>query len=201
MRGDFIKEHGFHRCTRIGLFTDRLLLRRIPRRGFDAPSARRMGTDSSHAEIVSMRARLRHVPKGQKFIAQGKRSDTLGYGGRWAFSPHSLTFNTATLTRTSAFPYLLTRLLSHEPTTSHTFRHGSSHASRRHFCSIFQRAHPKPNALSTLYIQHSTPNIHIQPPTSLAQQFPSNTQHSTSNTKHPTFNIQHSTFNTQHSTL
>ena len=189
------------RCTRIGLFTDRLLLRRIPRRGFDAPSARRMGTDSSHAEIVSMRARLRHVPKGQKFIAQGKRSDTLGYGGRWAFSPHSLTFNTATLTRTSAFPYLLTRLLSHEPTTSHTFRHGSSHASRRHFCSIFQRAHPKPNALSTLYIQHSTPNIHIQPPTSLAQQFPSNTQHSTSNTKHPTFNIQHSTFNTQHSTL
>ena len=32
----------------------------------------------SHAEIVSMRARLRHVPKGQKFIAQGKRSDTLG---------------------------------------------------------------------------------------------------------------------------
>ena len=25
-----------------------------------------------------MRARLQHVPKGQKFIAQGKRSDTLG---------------------------------------------------------------------------------------------------------------------------
>ena len=131
-------------------------------------------------------------------FTQGVASLALGYGGRWAFSPHSLTYNTATLTRASAFPYLLTRLLSHEPTTSHTFRHGSSHASRRHFCSIFQRAHPKPNALSTLYIQHSTPNIHIQPPTSLAQQFPSNTQHSTSNTQHPTFHIQHSTPNIPH---
>ena len=201
MRGDFIKEHGFHRCTRIGLFTDRLLLRRIQRRGFDAPSARRMGTDSSHAEIVSMRARLRHVPKGQKFIAQGKRSDTLGYGGRWAFSPHSLTYNTATLTRASAFPYLLTRLLSHEPTTSHTFRHGSSHASRRHFCSIFQRAHPKPNALSTLYIQHSTPNIPIQHPTFNIQHPTFLIQHSTPNIQHSTPNIPHSTFNTQHSTL
>ena len=46
MRGDFIKKHGYHRCARIGLFTDRLLLRRIQRRGFDAPSARRIGTDS-----------------------------------------------------------------------------------------------------------------------------------------------------------
>ena len=194
MRGDFIKEHGFHRCTRIGLFTDRLLLRRIPRRGFDAPSARRMGTDSSHAEIVSMRARLRHVPKGQKFIAQGKRSDTLGYGGRWAFSPHSLTYNTATLTRARAFPYLLTRLLSHEPTPSHTFQHGYSHASQRHFCPIIQRAHPKLNALSTLYIPRSTipiqhPTFNIQHPTSIAQQFTSKTQHSSFNIQHPTFHI------------
>lgn len=31
-----------------------------------------------------------HVPKGQKFIAQGKRSDALGYGGHWAFSPRNL---------------------------------------------------------------------------------------------------------------
>ena len=46
MRGDFIKKHGYHRCARMGLFTDRLLLRRIQRRGFDAPSARRIGTDS-----------------------------------------------------------------------------------------------------------------------------------------------------------
>ena len=34
-----------------------------------------------------------HVPKGQKFIAQGKRSDTLGYGGHWAFSPRNLPFD------------------------------------------------------------------------------------------------------------
>ena len=46
LRGAFIKKHGYHRCARIGLFTDRLLLRRIQRRGFDAPSARRIGTDS-----------------------------------------------------------------------------------------------------------------------------------------------------------
>ncbi len=46
MRGDFIKKHGYHRCARMGLFTDRLLLRGIQRRGFDAPSARRIGTDS-----------------------------------------------------------------------------------------------------------------------------------------------------------
>ena len=116
-------------------------------------------------KVVSMRARLRHVPKGQKFIAQGVASLALGYGGRWAFSPHSLTFNTATLTRASAFPYLLTRLLSHEPESSHTFRRGYSHASQRHFCPILQRAHPKLNALSILYIPHST--IPIQHPTFL----------------------------------
>lgn len=34
-----------------------------------------------------------HVPKGQKFIAQGKRSDALGYGGHWAFSPRNLPFD------------------------------------------------------------------------------------------------------------
>ena len=33
----------------------------------------------SHAENLSMRARFSgHTPKGQKFIAQGKRSDALG---------------------------------------------------------------------------------------------------------------------------
>ena len=190
------------RCARIGLFTDRLVLRRIPRR----VSMRRRRDGWARIlrmrRVVSMRARFSgHVPKGQKFIAQGKRSDTLGYGGRWAFSPHSLTYNTTPLTRASAFPYLLTRLLSHEPTTSHTFRHGSSHASRRHFCSIFQRAHPKPNALSTLYIQHSTFTFNPQHP-SLNNSHPTpNIPHPTPNTQHPTFNIQHSTFNTQHSTL
>ena len=131
MRGGFIKEHGFHRCARIGLFTDRLVLRRIQRR----VSMRRRRDGWARIlrmrRVVSMRARFSgHVPKGQKFIAQGKRSDALGYGGHWAFSPHSLTYNTATLTRASAFPYLLTRLLSHKPTTTHTFRHGSSHASQ-----------------------------------------------------------------------
>ena len=34
-----------------------------------------------------------HVPKGQKFIAQGKRSDALGYGGHWSFSPRNLPFD------------------------------------------------------------------------------------------------------------
>ena len=195
MRGDFIKEHGFHRCARIGLFTDRLVLRRIPRR----VSMRRRRDGWARIlrmrRVVSMRARFSgHVPKGQKFIAQGKRSDTLGYGGRWAFSPHSLTYNTATLTRASAFPYLLTRLLSHKPESSHTFRRGYSHASQRHFCPIFQRAHPKLNALSTLYIPRSTipiqhPTFNIQHPTPLAQQFPSNTQHFSFNIQHPTFHI------------
>ena len=190
------------RCARIGLFTDRLVLRRIPRRVSMRRRRDRWARILRMRRVVSMRARFSgHVPKGQKFIAQGKRSDTLGYGGRWAFSPHSLTFNTATLTRTSAFPYLLTRLLSREPTTTHTFRHGYSHASQRHFCPILQRAHPKPNALSTLYIPHSTIPIqhttfniqhsthNIQPPTSIAQQFTSKTQHSTFNIQHPTFHI------------
>ena len=137
----------------------------------DAPSARRMGTDSSHAESCFMRARFSgHVPKGQKFIAQGKRSDTLGYGGRWAFSPHSLTYNTAPLTRANYFPYLLTRLLSHEP-------------------APFLPDLPTcpSNALSTLYIPHST--IPLQHPSSLAQQFPFNTQHSSFNIQPPTFHI------------
>ena len=127
-------------------------------------------------------------------FTQGAASLALGYGGRWAFSPHSLTYNTATLTRARAFPYLLTRLLSHEPESSHTFRHGYSHASQRHFCPILQRAHPKPNALSTLYIPRSTipiqhPTFNIQHPTPLAQQFPSNTQHFSFNIQHPTFHI------------
>ena len=79
MRGGFIKEHGFHRCARIGLFTDRLVLRRIPRR----VSMRRRRDGWARIlrmrRVVSMRARFSgHVPKGQKFIAQGKRSDTLG---------------------------------------------------------------------------------------------------------------------------
>ena len=47
--------------------------------GFDAPPAQRIATDFSHAENLSMRARFNgHALKGQKFIAQGKRSDTLG---------------------------------------------------------------------------------------------------------------------------
>ena len=44
-----------------------------------APSARQIDTDFSHAENLSMRARFNgHALKGQKFIAQGKRSDALG---------------------------------------------------------------------------------------------------------------------------
>ena len=195
------------RCARIGLFTDRLVLRRIPRR----VSMRRRRDGWARIlrmrRVVSMRARFSgHVPKGQKFIAQGKRSDTLGYGGRWAFSPHSLTYNTTPLTRASAFPYLLTRLLSHEPESSHTFRHGYSHASQRHFCPILQRAHPKPNALSTLYIPHSTiPTKHStfnpQHPSLNNSHSTPNIQHPSLNNSHPTPNIPHSTFNPQHSTL
>ena len=159
------------RCARIGLFTDRLVLRRIQRR----VSMRRRRDGWARIlrmrRVVSMRARFSgHVPKGQKFIAQGKRSDTLGYGGRWAFSPHSLTYNTAPLTRANYFPYLLTRLLSHEP-------------------APFLPDLPTcpSNALSTLYIPHST--IPLQHPSSLAQQFPFNTQHSSFNIQPPTFHI------------
>ena len=147
MRGAFIKKHGYHRCARMGLFTDCLLLLRCLPLGFDAPSAQRIATDFfacgrcaaerkicgnprdlwattkrtmakeqagciysptdlsdkhrchagclsitqiapsarqidtdfSHAENLSMRARFNgYAPRGQKFIAQGKRSDALG---------------------------------------------------------------------------------------------------------------------------
>ena len=44
-----------------------------------APPARQIDTDFSQAENLSMRARFNgHAPKGQKFIAQGKRSGALG---------------------------------------------------------------------------------------------------------------------------
>ena len=180
MRGAFIKEHGFHRCARIGLFTDRLVLRRIPRR----VSMRRRRDGWARIlrmrRVVSMRARFSgHVPKGQKFIAQGKRSDTLGYGGRWAFSPHSLTYNTATLTRASAFPYLSTRLLSREPAP---FLPDFATCPSKTQCP-FNTLHPSlNNSHSTPNIQHSTPN----------------TPCSTIPIQHPTFLIQHSTPNIQH---
>ena len=119
-------------------------------------------------KVVSMRARLRHVPKGQKFIAQGVASLALGYGGRWAFSPHSLTFNTAPLTRARAFPYLLTRLLSHEPAP---FLPDSPTCPSKTQCP-FNTQHPSLNN------SHPTPNI----------------PHSTFNTQHSTFNFQHPTF-------
>ena len=126
--------------------------------------------------VVSMRARFSgHVPKGQKFIAQGVASLALGYGGRWAFSPHSLTFNTAPLTRARAFPYLLTRLLSHEPAP---FLPDSPTCPSKTQCP-FNTLHPSLNN------SHSTPNI----------------PHLTFNTQHLTFNTQHSTFNTQHSNI
>ena len=54
-------------------------------------------------------------------FTQGVASLALGYGGRWAFSPHSLTYNTATLTQANYYPYLSTRLLSREPAPSHTY--------------------------------------------------------------------------------
>ena len=45
MQGAFIKKHGLHRCARMGLFTDSLLLLRCLPLGFDAPSAQRIATD------------------------------------------------------------------------------------------------------------------------------------------------------------
>ena len=52
-----------------------------------APSARQIDTDFSHAENLSMRARFNgHAPRGQKFIAQGKRSDALGIMCRGAYA-------------------------------------------------------------------------------------------------------------------
>ena len=50
IRGAFIKKHGYHRCARMGLFTDCLLLLRCLPLGFDALSARQIDTDFSHAE-------------------------------------------------------------------------------------------------------------------------------------------------------
>ena len=171
------------RCARIGLFTDRLVLRRIPRR----VSMRRRRDGWARIlrmrRVVSMRARFSgHVPKGQKFIAQGKRSDTLGYGGRWAFSPHSLTYNTTPLTRANAFPYLSTRLLSREPAP---FLPDFATCPSKTQCP-FNTLHPSLNN------SHSTPNI----PHSTF-----NTQHPSLNNSHPTPNIPHSTFNIQHPTF
>ena len=52
-----------------------------------APSARQIDTDFSHAENLSMRARFNgHAPRGQKFIAQGKRSDALDIMCRGAYA-------------------------------------------------------------------------------------------------------------------
>ena len=71
----------------MGLFTDCLLLLRCLPLGFDAPSAQRIGTDffacGEYDEVVCHMTGLGmrsdgHAPKGQKFIAQGKRSDALG---------------------------------------------------------------------------------------------------------------------------
>ena len=45
MQGAFIKKHGLHRCARMGLFTDSLLLLRCLQLGFDAPPAQRIATD------------------------------------------------------------------------------------------------------------------------------------------------------------
>ena len=156
---------------------------------------RPVGAKVNITRSVSVLLPLQGVSYAAHYI-QGVASLALGYGGHWAFSPHSLTYNTATLTRASAFPYLLTRLLSHKPTPSHTFRHGSSHASQR-LPIPFDTA-PLTRA-SVIYARSS--NVPIQSPmpfqhsTSLAQQFPFNTQHSTPNIPHSTIPIQHTTFN------
>ena len=109
-------------------------------------------------KVVSMRARLRHVPKGQKFIAQGVASLALGYGGRWAFSPHSLTFNTAPLTRASA----ISARFSNVPIqNSMPFQYSTSLTQQFPFNtqhSSFNIQHPTFNIQHPTF-QHSTPNI------------------------------------------
>ena len=81
MRGDFIKKHGYHRCSRMGLFTDYDSCSAAYCLVFDALPARRMSTDLSHAESC-MHGRMPHdgtclicvqtsTPRrGQKSIAQ-----------------------------------------------------------------------------------------------------------------------------------
>ena len=43
--GCLYQKHGLHRCARMGLFTDSLLLLRCLQLGFDAPPAQRIATD------------------------------------------------------------------------------------------------------------------------------------------------------------
>ena len=43
--GCLYQKHGLHRCARLGLFTDSLLLLRCLQLGFDAPPAQRIATD------------------------------------------------------------------------------------------------------------------------------------------------------------
>ena len=43
--GCFYQKHGLHRCARMGLFTDSLLLLRCLPLGFDAPSAQRIDAE------------------------------------------------------------------------------------------------------------------------------------------------------------
>ena len=79
MQGAFIKKHGLHRCARMGLFTDSLLLLRCLPLGFDAPSAQRIATDFSHAENLSMRARFNGYAPGAEVHSPGQAKRRPGY--------------------------------------------------------------------------------------------------------------------------
>ena len=68
MRGAFIKKHGYHRCARMGLFTDHLLLLRCLLLGVDAPPAQRNATDFSHAE----RNMYRSMPHDGACLIRGR---------------------------------------------------------------------------------------------------------------------------------
>ena len=63
VRAAFIKKHGYHRCARMGLFTDCLLLLRCLPLGFDAPTAQRIGF-----------FRMRKVRSGAKNLWKSARS-------------------------------------------------------------------------------------------------------------------------------
>ena len=86
--GCFIKKHRFHRCARMGLFTDCLLLLRCLLLGFRCAA----GAKDRHGffacgkydEVVCHMTGLGmrsdgHAPKGQKFIAQRQAKRRPGY--------------------------------------------------------------------------------------------------------------------------
>ena len=110
------------------------------------------GTTDGHGffrmrKVVSMRARLRHVPKGQKFIAQGVASLALGYGGHWAFSPHGICVDLWHLWENKSSSLFLSALCAYLSPTDLSDLHRCSftpHAKKSR--SVAPVAHQKPSS-------------------------------------------------------